>query len=187
MATLDDLFQTEGVPAALALSRVGNGVTAYGDVMGAVSHFQFGQQARAAAEYQAAQLRANAGQAQAASQRQAEDVGRQTQLVTSRALAVAGASGAGASDPGVVSLMANYAAEGAYKKAVALYGGDERARAMNAMADAKEYEGANTAFNSDQVAGSQLFAATTTLMKGKAREASLQQRFGAGMPGTEGF
>ncbi len=82
------------------------------------------------AGFQADQLRTNAGQAQAAAQREAIDIDRQVQLNASRALAVAASSGGGASDPTVVNLIAQSAADGAYRKAVALYEGDEQARAM---------------------------------------------------------
>ncbi len=177
MAAIDDIID---------LNRTGYRSDAFGQILGAVSHYQFGQQARAGAEYEAAQMRQNAGQALAASQHAALDVDRQSQLVASRALAVAAASGGGASDPGVVSLMAKYAQEGAYKKAVALYGGEEKALAMNAQADAKQYEGKNVALNSDMVAGAGLYGATTTLMKGGAKDSSLYQRFGMGAP-TNGY
>ncbi len=177
MATLDEIID---------LNRSGYQADAFGQAFGAASHYRFGQQARQGAEYEAAQMRQNAGEAQASAQHAALDVDRQSQLIASRALAVAAASGGGASDPGVVSLMAKYAQEASYKKAVALYGGDERARAMNAQADAKQFEGKNVALNSDMVAGSQLFGATTTLMKGSAKDSSLYQRFGMGAP-TNGY
>lgn len=188
MSLFDSLFANTGSPgfdSALKFNASGSILDSVGQSIGAASHYEFGQQAAQAAQYQAAQLRQNAGQAMATGQHQAADVARQTQLVTSRALAVAGASGGGASDPGVVSLISRYAQEGAYRGAVALYGGDERARAMNASADAKEYEGKNVELNSDMVAAGQLFGATTTLMKGQTKDASLYQRFGAGAPNTE--
>lgn len=185
MALFDDLFAntgSAGADSAIQLSAAGALTNAAGQAMGAASHYEYGQQAAQAAQFQAAQLRQNAGQAMASSQRSAEDVQRQTQLVTSRALAAAGASGGGVSDPGVVSLISKYAQEGAYKSAVALYGGDERARAMGLQADAKDYEGKNTELNSDMVGAGQLFGSATTLMKGQQKDASLYQRFGAGAP-----
>lgn len=66
----------------------------------------------------------------AASQRQALEEHRQADLVASRALAVAAASGAGVSDPTVVDIISRTKGEGAYRAAVALYEGEERSRSM---------------------------------------------------------
>lgn len=173
MATLDDI---------LSLNNTGYQTDAIGQEIGGASHYMFGVQAAQAAQYKATQLRINAGQDQASAQRSAADVDRQSQLVASRALAVAAASGGGASDPGVVTILARNAEEGAYKKQVALYQGDEKARVENMQADSTEYEGKTTKLNSTLVAGSQLFGAATTLMKGQARDQSLRQRFGMGSP-----
>jgi hypothetical protein len=157
-----------------------------GEIMGGISHYEFGQQAMQAAQFQAAQLRQNAGQVQASAQRQAFDVDRQAKYVASSALATAAASGGGASDPTVVNLMARNAGEFAYRKAVALYQGDDKARLMNLQADAKEYEGETTAANSDKVAAAQFLQGGASLLKGSARDSSLLQRFGAGGPRTGG-
>jgi hypothetical protein len=66
----------------------------------------------------------------AASQRQAAEERRQADLVASRALAVAAASGGGVSDPTVVNIIARTRGEGVYRANVALYEGAERARSM---------------------------------------------------------
>ena len=100
-----------------------------------------GKAAKAAAEFQATQLRQGAGQAIAASQRASEEERRKARLFASRALAVAAASGGGASDPTVVDIIADLKGEGAYRAMLALYGGEERARTMELAADAKVYEG----------------------------------------------
>lgn len=165
-----------------ALNSAGASVDAAGELIGGLSHLQFGMQAQRAAEFQAAQLRQGAGQAVASSQRQAFDIDRQSKYVASAALATAAASGGGASDPTVVNLISQNAQEFAYRKAVALYQGEDKARLMNMQASAKEYEGKSSMQNSALVAGSQLFKAGTTVMKGAARDASLFQRFGGGGP-----
>lgn len=168
--------------AALALNDADSITAATGDIMGGISHVQFGEQAKASADFQAEQLRQNAGQVQASSQRQAFEADRQTQYANSKALAMAAASGGGASDPTVVNLIARNAGEGAYQKAIALYGGDDKARLMGMQADAKEFEGANTEANSNQVGMAQVFAAGNNLLKGQARNASLLARFGGHGP-----
>lgn len=133
-----------------------------------------------AARYQSAQLRQNAGNAQAAGERQAYDLDQQTKMIQSRALAVAAASGGGASDPGVVNIMARTAAEGAYRKAMALYNGDERAQAMMAAADAKDYEGKVEKQNAITSGLLQTVQAGTSLLTSKARAKGLA-RYGAGV------
>ena len=75
-----------------AINGAGSALDAAGSFIGGLSHLEFGMQARAAAEYQAAQLRQNAGQVQASSQRQAYDIDRQSQYVASAALATAAAA-----------------------------------------------------------------------------------------------
>lgn len=70
----------------------------------------------------------------AASQRQALEERRQADLVASRALAVAAASGAGVSDPTVVDIISRTKGEGHYRAAVALYEGEERSRSMRVAA-----------------------------------------------------
>lgn len=179
------------VPAAdrtpLNMNAVGGAVDAFGQSFGGVSHVMFGIQARQAAQYQATQLRQNANSAEAASQRTAFDIDRQTQFITSRALAVAAASGAGATDPTVVSLIARDAGQGAYERAAALYGGADRARLDRESADAKEYEGKTTLVNSLEVGAAAYAGGATNLLKSQARGASLFQRFGGGGPSLGGF
>lgn len=89
-----------------------------------------GLQAVAFSDYEARQQEQNAGQEQAAAQRRAEIERRNARLVASRALAVAGASGAGASDPTVINAIADLEGEGAYRAGLAIYEGEDRARAM---------------------------------------------------------
>jgi len=180
MSILDDFLSDPR-----SLNRAGTGLQAGGQFMGGVSHIQFGIQSRQAAEFQAAQLRQNANNALASSQRHAEDVDLQAKYIASAALATAAASGGGASDPGVVSIMARNAAEGAYRRSVALYEGEDRARELNLSAAAKEYEGKNVLANSVLVGGAQFVGGGTTLLKGAAKDASLYQRFGGGGPGMD--
>jgi hypothetical protein len=171
-----------GQRSALDQNAIGAVSDAGGNILSAISHLQFGMQAQRAAEYQAAQLRQNAGEAMASAQRQAFDVDRQSAYTVSAALASAAASGGGASDPTVVNLIARNAGEFAYRKAVALYQGEDKARLMNMQASAKEYEGKNTMVNSALVGGANVFRAGTTLMQGEARGASMLSRFGGDGP-----
>lgn len=96
---------------------------------------------KAAAEFEAQQLEQNAGQVMSAAQRQAFETGRTGEYTKSRALAVAAASGGGASDPTVINTIANLASETAYRKSIDLYQGEERARQLNLSAAASRYSG----------------------------------------------
>ena len=76
----------------------------------------------------------SAGVVVAASQRQANEELRQADLVASRALAVAAASGGGVSDPTVVDILARTRGEGVYRASQALYEGEERSRSIRISA-----------------------------------------------------
>jgi hypothetical protein len=91
---------------------------------------------------EANQLDAAAGQERASSQRQGMEEQRQSQLVQSRALALA-AAGGGASDPTVVNDIANIAGEGEYRSLTALYNGDQQARTYEAKATGLRKEAKN--------------------------------------------
>ena len=100
-----------------------------------------GLEQQQAAEYEAEQNRVNAMQAVASAQRDAAEERRQGDLVQSRAIALAAASGGGVTDPGVVTLLSRNAGETAYRSAVALYKGEDDARRLRAGADAASYSG----------------------------------------------
>lgn len=155
------------------LSQFGTSLNVGGQFLGALSHMRAGRAARQAADFEAQQLQQNAGQAQAAGQYAAEDMATRTKLLTSRALAVAAAGGGGASDPGVVSAIAGIAGEGAYRQALALYGGDERAREMMGAADAAKYRGRLTESNERRAAIGKTIGAGASAVRGSAQTRSL--------------
>jgi hypothetical protein len=96
---------------------------------------------RRAAEFTAVQLEQRGGQAIAVSQRQARAGDLQTDLITSRQLAVAAASGGGASDPTIQNLIAKTSATGAVRRAMDLYAGEEQNRQLRLQAAAARYSG----------------------------------------------
>lgn len=100
-----------------------------------------GRRRRVEAEFEAKQLEINAGQAVAASQRDAMEVQRNVDLVESRARAVAAASGGALDDPTIINTVARISNYGAYQKAVALYQGEDKARTLRFTAATKRYEG----------------------------------------------
>lgn len=103
-------------------------------------------------EFVAKQLDVNAGQSVAAAQRTAAEQRRQATITASRALALAAASGGGASDVTVTNLLGRIAGEGAYRAGVALYEGEEQARLYRMGATAKRYEGALDLLTGERVA-----------------------------------
>lgn len=127
------------IPAALSI--VGSLTESEGAREVGQAASENGKRRRVAAEFEAEQLEVLAGQKIAAAQRDAYEERRKATLVQSRALALAAASGASASDSNVVSLLANTAGEGAYRAAVALYQGEDAARTARLQASARRYEG----------------------------------------------
>jgi len=110
-------------------------------VMAANEQVKAGDAADRLAKYKAGQLEQRAGQERAVAQRRAESARRSSRYAESRALALAAASGGGASDPTVVNIMAGIAGEGEMAAQSALYEGEERARGSEMAAGASRYEG----------------------------------------------
>lgn len=98
-----------------------------------------------AGKFEGAQYRQQAGQERAGSQRQAIEERRAARIAQSRAVAVAAASGAGASDPTVMNIVGNLAADGEYNALSALFSGEEAARGLENAASGAEYEGRSSA------------------------------------------
>lgn len=137
------------------------------------------QRTAVALQFQASQARQNAGQEIAASQRDAAEQQRQIRLMNSRALALAAASGAGATDPTIVKIISNNAGEGAYRAALSLYKGEERARAMRMEAAARDFDASLAVEDGERRAGAYDRAAIGSLFKGAG---SLAMRFGYDRP-----
>lgn len=103
----------------------------------------------------AAQLRRMAGSERATAQRASIEERKRVRLLESRARAVAASSGAGASDPTVLNVMADLEAEGEYRALTRLYEGEtaagsleleakERKRAARGKAISTILDGAST-------------------------------------------
>lgn len=99
------------------------------------------QRVKVSKDFETWQLQQQAAQEFAASQRLMMEELRNAQYVASRALAVAGASGGGVSDPTVMNIVTNIKSEGAYRAALALYDGEEKARTKRLAARITEIEG----------------------------------------------
>ena len=138
----------------------------------AVMDYSAGRRAQRTADFKAEQLDQAAGQSRAVSQRKAGEARRRARYTESRALALAAASGGGASDPTVVNIMAGIAGEGEMAAGAALYEGEERARGLEMGATAARMEGADA-----KRAG--FIKAAGTLMSGYS-DSSLTSKYAEG-------
>lgn len=100
---------------------------------------------RANGAFTSAQLRVNAGQAVAGSQRDMATEAFNSKVVQSRALALSAASGGSATDPTVLAIMGGLAGKGTYNEQMAQYNGSERARSMYDQANANDFQTATNA------------------------------------------
>jgi hypothetical protein len=119
-----------------------------GSMMAAKGINKSGLAQQEAANFEAEQMDQNAGQVEAASQRNAMDRERETEMLQSRALAVAGASGAGAMDPTVLRIIGGIAKEGKLASEMELYNGKSQAQSMRTQGKATRYQGYQTALAS---------------------------------------
>lgn len=126
--------------------------------------FSSGAQAKSL-KSEARQLDTKAGLERASSQREAMEERRKARLLQSRGLAVAAASGGGASDPGVVNLLADIEGEGEYRSLTALYEGNERAAGLESEAKARRKEARNTKISGYIDAASTLIGAGSSMAK----------------------
>ena len=115
---------------ATLLSLIGAGVSAE-------SSYESGRINSANAQLQSVQDTHDANDAQVAAQVQAGNERRRAKLLRSRALAVAGASGAGVSDPTVTNILSGIDTEGEMRALSALWEGDTTARALRSGAASK--------------------------------------------------
>lgn len=107
----------------------------------AYNQYQGGKAQAANSEMVAIQRESDAKQAELESQTQAYNERRRAKLVRSRALAVAGASGAGVSDPGINTILDDIDAEGEYRALSDLSSGEYLATGLRAGAGAARREG----------------------------------------------
>jgi hypothetical protein len=93
------------------------------------------------ADFKSRQMEQNAGQQIAAGTHLSEEEQRKSDLIASRAMAVAAASGGGALDPTVVRILQGVSQEGSLASRTQMYNAEESARGMRANAAATRYEG----------------------------------------------
>lgn len=171
------------------LGKMGADQSAEGANQAADAAIVMGQRQRVAAQFKAQQLRSQALQTVAASQRAGDTEEHQARILQSRALAVAAASGGGVNDPTIMNIIAGIAGEGSYRRAIRLYQGEDQARTLRMQASAADYEGAlaeeagrNQAKGYETQAESYELQGTSALLKGAGSLFKKYAGGGAGMP-----
>ncbi len=100
-----------------------------------------GNAAKKQAFAEAKQMEDKAGLTRSISQREAIEERRESDLLQSRALAVAAASGGGASDPTVINIIADLEEEGLIRSLNAMASGETEARFLERQAGMRREEG----------------------------------------------
>lgn len=102
-----------------------------------------GQEQQTAKDYEAAQLKQQAGQVNASGSQEVANNTRATNIILSNARAAAAGSGGSVSSPSVLSVLGNISARGEYNSLSDLYGTGEKAAGMVTQANLDTYEGSN--------------------------------------------
>lgn len=157
MAELFVALTAIGTKIATAASTVGWGTIAsgLGTALSAGGTIYAGAKANQSAQAQADSMEAKGEQELAISQRKAAESRREKRLALSRQLAVAAASGGGATDPTTESIMAQTEEKGEYNALLDMYNG----RSMRA--DLYNEAGTARAEGKSQLVGSVINAGST--------------------------
>ena len=170
MASLFDLL-----PVALQL---GNTVLSAGSqVAKGNATAAIGARRKALADFEALQLEQSGQESRSVGMQNAVNEGIKAKLVQSEALARAAASGAGASDPTVMSIIARTAGEGSYRQALAMYEGEAQGRLDRMRAAGLRYQGQNFASDASMAQGQSTFGAITALLTGGLKTAGIYEHF----------
>ena len=162
--------------AAVVMKVIGTGAQVAGYEQAADDARLAGRRENVERQFEARQLEQQAGQSIAAAQRDALEERRNANLAASRALALAGASGGGASDPTIVRIVSSLKGEGSYRAGVALYKGEEQARKLRMGAAGKTYEGLLAEDQGNRKGSAYEIQATAALFEGGSSLASNYNR-----------
>lgn len=162
-------------------AQAGYTTQAFGTYLQGQSYLEHGYAQNAAAQFAAGQMRQNASDAAAASQRAAIDIGREGDYIASKQLAIAAASGGGASDPTVMNVIARSKAETAYRQSLAIYGGQAKEREMRLGAEAEIRTGKDELRTARMASFGADIGAMSTLARGGV---SLYEKYGRSGPSS---
>jgi hypothetical protein len=116
-------------------------ITAAGTAVGALGTIAAGKDAKRNAAYEKAQLDIQAKEAQAASQREAEQYRRRKDLALAEITNKAAASGFTATDPTALAIADDVQRYGTLQEQMAMYGGASRRAGLEAQGNAAVMEG----------------------------------------------
>lgn len=138
--------------ASLLATGAGTALDIYGNIRSAKIASALGRMRQKAAKEAAMQTRASG-------QRAAMEEKRQAEIMASRAIAVAAASGGDTSDPSISKVIADIQGEGAYRAAVAMYNAEDEAKKLI-------YEGKMAKVSGQIEASNYRMQAVSSLLKG---------------------
>lgn len=157
--------------------QIGSTILSAGSRLSKANAYEaIGARKKALSEFEAQQLDQQAEASQGIGMRNAATQALNLQVVNSLALARAAASGAGASDPTVVNMLAQTAGESSYRQALALYEGESQARLDMMQAAATRYSGATAQSDADIAANQARQSVLPTVLSGGARVMSMLSR-----------
>src|SRR3990167_6349559 len=169
MDTLDDIEKIGGAVAPLLKSAAywkrGSAAKALGEALGR------------AKDYEANLMGVRGGQEFPAAQREMLNEKKKTKLVQSALQARSAAQG-GASDPSVVKIAGDIAAEGKYRQMTALYKGQDIQNYLENTARLKNFEGSEYRRAGEIAKRSSRMSAYTTLLGGFDSAKSLFAKYG---------
>jgi hypothetical protein len=148
------------------MQGVGGITNALGTLAGGASAKQAGQMEEQAANFQATQLRQNASQAVASSQRQMLDTQLKTQQLVSTSTARSAAGGVNAGAGSAATNVGNIAQRGSYQSMMDLFSGQSKATGMLNEAAGVQYTGQMEALEGEEKQDASYLAAGGTLAGG---------------------
>ena len=158
------------------MAGAGGAMFAGATILDMVNSIQQGRAAEDQGDFMKRVYNNIANEREAASQRQALQVNKQTEQKVSRARAVAAASGAGADDPTVQDIIVDLETEGEMAALSRLYEGGAQARDARTFARMADIEGENAERNAYADAAGTLLGGASTLYG----------RYGKGFKGSVG-
>lgn len=170
------------LPAAL---QVGSTIlSASSNVARGRAAVAIGAKRKALSDFEAQQLEDSAIESRGTGMRGAADAALKTGQVNSETLARAAASGAGASDPTVMNIIARTAGEGSYRQALAMYEGEAQARLDVLRGAGLRYQGQNYEADAATAANQSNLGALNTVLSGGDRMLSMYEKYWAGPRGA---
>jgi hypothetical protein len=165
---------------AMALGGIGSAISAASSLAGGGYAQEVAQMKQQAANFQAAQIRENAGGEIAAAQRQAFDVDQKTNMLRSSAVADAAAGGVNAGAGSAVTNQSGIVQRGRYQSSMDLWNGQNRATGLLNQARGVQYTGYMDALAGEEAKRASYLSAMSTIAGGGA---SMMRMYGGSAPG----